>query len=210
MLKQYKKTLIITNLLTILPILVGIILWDRLPNEVATHFGTDGTPNGWSSKIFAVFGMPLFLLAMDWVCIGATMFDPKKKNIGTKMFTLILWIIPMISIFVHFAIYSVALGAEFNIGKASCILMGVIFILVGNYLPKSKQSYTVGIKLPWTYNSQENWNRTHRLGGWVWIICGVIFLFNAFFLIEWLLLAVLAAAVLVPTVYSFVLYKKGI
>jgi len=91
------------------------------------------------------------------------------------------------------------------------VLMGLLFILIGNYLPKTKQSYTMGIKLPWTLASEENWNRTHRLAGFLWVLGGVYFIVMSF--IGWSLIAFLiplAVMVLIPAVYSYLLYRKGI
>ena len=89
------------------------------------------------------------------------------------------------------------------------VLLGIIFVILGNYLPKAKQNYTFGYKIPWTLNSEENWNKTHRLAGWLMVIAGIILIINAFFLFEWVVM-VLAAVALAPVVYSYILYKKGI
>ena len=88
-------------------------------------------------------------------------------------------------------------------------MLGIIFVILGNYLPKAKQNYTFGYKIPWTLNSEENWNKTHRLAGWIMVIAGIIFIINAFFLFEWVP-AVLTVLALAPVVYSYLLYKKGI
>ena len=82
MMKKYKKTLIITSVLIVLPIFVGLLLWSQLPDTIATHFGADNEPNGWSSKPFVVFAMPLIMLVLHWGCIAAILNDPKKKNIA--------------------------------------------------------------------------------------------------------------------------------
>ena len=94
-------------------------------------------------------------------------------------------------------------------GMFAYIIMGIVFVSIGNYLPKCKQNYTAGIKIPWTLNSTENWNRTHRLAGWLYILCGIAFFANVFFQWTGMIWIVLAVAV-VPMVYSFILYKKGI
>ena len=78
------------------------------------------------------------------------------------------------------------------------------------YLPKCKQNHTVGIRLPWTLNSEENWNKTHRLGGWVMVIGGLVTIATSFFGIIWLPVAILLAVAIVPIIYSLILYKKGI
>ena len=93
-----KKTLIITTLVNLIPIIVGLLIWDKLPDTIPTHFGMDGTPNGWSSKAFTVFGIPLILAFSHLLCVGITSQDPKYDNMSDKLFGLILWMIPAISI----------------------------------------------------------------------------------------------------------------
>ena len=90
--KQYKKTFIITLVVTLLPILIGLVLWDKLPDQVATHFGANGEANGWSSKLFAVVGLPLFIGAAQFFSVFVTLSDPKKQKIDPKMLKLVFWI----------------------------------------------------------------------------------------------------------------------
>lgn len=80
MMKKYKKQLILSSIVTLLPILIGLFLWNRLPDTIATHFGSDNVANGWSSKPFVVFGLPLILLGIHLFCLFTTMNDPKKKH----------------------------------------------------------------------------------------------------------------------------------
>lgn len=94
-----------------------------------------------------------------------------------------------------------------NMGLVANILVGIVFIAVGNYLPKNKQNYTVGIKLPWTLDDEENWNKTNRLSGYLFVICGIIFIVNAFFL-SILPLIITILAVVIPAIYSYILYKQ--
>lgn len=208
MVKKYKATIILTSIITLLPMLAGILLWPRLPESVATHFGWDGAANGWSSKGFAVFGLPLILLAAHLICAVVTANDPKRKNIAGKMYGLVLWICPLTSLICAVCIYGYMLDIQLDVWLWSSVLEGVLLIVVGNYLPKCRQNYTVGIKLPWTLADEENWNKTHRLAGWVWVIGGVVVLLNALFRIETLFLAVLLLVIGIPTIYSFALYRK--
>ena len=80
MLKKYWKTLFITSIVTLLPMALGLLLWDRLPEQLPSHWNVNGEVDGWSSKAFAVFGMPLILLGVQWLCALATCADPKRKN----------------------------------------------------------------------------------------------------------------------------------
>ena len=210
MLKANKKTLIITSVITILPMLIGVFLWNRLPDRMATHFGTNNEANGFSSKAFAVFGLPLLLLAIEWVGAFVTSQDPKKQNISPKMFSLALWIVPLVSLFGAATMYSYNLGYQMNITFIAELLMGVIFVVIGNYLPKARQNYTIGIKIPWTLANEENWNRTHRLAGYLWVAGGILLIIlslTGMMQPGWML-GICLAMVLVPFIYSFLLHAK--
>ena len=115
-------------------------------------------------------------------------------------------IVPLTSVFVSILTYGTAFGIDISVNVFGYLFVGIIFILVGNYLPKSRQNYTIGIKLPWTLNDTENWNKTHRFGGIVWILCGVLILTNTMFDIVWIIPVVVVAAVLLPTLYSYLLF----
>ena len=88
------------------------------------------------------------------------------------------------------------------------LLMGALFMIIGNWLPKCEQTYTMGIKLPWTFASEANWNATHRFGGKVWFFGGIITMLSAFWGSFWLLMVILALMVILPTVYSYLYYRK--
>lgn len=208
--KKYKKKVIVTSLITLSPMIIGLLLWKQLPDTLATHFGTDNTANGWSSKLMSVVGIPVFLtLAQMFVSI-VTANDPKRKNIDDKFMGLILWIVPVCSLFCCLTIYARALDYPVDVAMIGNILVGVIFIVIGNYMHKIKQNFTVGIKIPWTLYSEENWNRTHRLSAWLWIFSGIIFMIGGVFKLGMIQFVSVASAVVIPVGYSFILFKKGI
>ena len=149
------------------------------------------------------------MVAVELVLYFVTTNDPKKRNIDDKIMRFCLWIVPVTSLIVCLSCYGIALGIPVDIGFLVNILIGIMLIFLGNYLHRIKQNYTVGIKLPWTLNSEENWNRTHRMASWLFVICGLLFIVNAFFQFEAMYFAVLLFA-FIPGVYSYILYKKGI
>ena len=210
MLKKNLKLLILTSILTLLPILAGVVLWNQLPEQMPTHWNAAGEVDGWSSKPFAVFGLPLILLAAQWLCVLATTTDPKRQNHSEKIYHLVFWIIPVLSIVLHAVTYLTVLGVGVRIEMVMPIFMGLLFVIIGNYLPKCKQSYTIGIKIPWTLNNEENWNKTHRLAGWVWVIGGIAIMFTGFFGGVWVFLPISFAMVLAPIIYSYLLHRKGL
>lgn len=204
-----KRTLVLTSIVILLPMFVGLILWNRLPEQMPTHFGFNGTADGYSGRPFAIIGLPLFLLAIQLLCAFALRADPKKQNISEKLVQLTLWICPAVSLFAGLSIYLSALGFAINVSRLGMVFVGLIFIVIGNYLPKCRHNYTVGIRLPWTLDNEDNWNHTHRFAGYVWIIAGVVTLLSVFLshaAVVWV--AAIFVASLSPLVYSFVYAKR--
>ena len=209
MIKQNKVKLILTSFAILIPVAIGLFLWNDLPDTIATHWGINGEADGYSSKAFAVFGLPLVLLAVHWLCVFATKFDPKHKDINPKMFSVVLWICPAISIVMNTMAYLIALGKEIKFVSGVIIFMGLLFVIIGNFLPKCKQSYTMGIKLPWTLDNEENWNKTHRMAGVLWVIGGIVIIATAIFESFIIFFSIMALMMIVPTVYSYMYYKKS-
>lgn len=210
MIKKNWKHLLITSIVIILPILAGLLLWNQLPEQVPSHWNTAGEVDGWSSKPFFVFGLPLILLAAQWLCVLGTGADPKRKNHPEKVLQLVLWIIPVISILLNTATYCVAFGIEVRMEVIMPIFFGIVFTIIGNYLPKCKQNYTIGIKIPWTLSSEENWNKTHRFAGRLWTVCGLAIVLTGFFGGFWIFVSIALLMVFSPFIYSYLLFRKGV
>jgi len=211
MLKKYSKTLIVTTIIILLPVLAGIILWHKLPEQIPTHFNAAGEVDGYGSKAFAVFGLPLMLVAFQWLCaVGSLKMDPKAKNLEGKVFSLVLWIIPVLSIVMNALVYCTALGMNMNVQIIVPLLMGLLMVIIGNWLPKCKPTWTLGIKLPWTLADEDNWNRTHRFAGPVWVVCGLVIMLCALIggAFLWVIAAAFVVMIAAPTVYSFLLFRE--
>ena len=206
-----KKYWLVTSAITLVPILLGLLLWNRLPDQLPTHFGVDGAADGWSGKGFAVFGIPLMMLGFHIVIFFATRLDKQNRGHNEKVMNLVGLIFPVMSIVNSVIIYTRAMELELNLSMVLFPMLGLLFIAVGNWLPKIKQNSTLGIKIKWTLYNEENWNRTHRVAGFVWVIGGVIFCLMGFVAEKALLfllpLQVILLAV-VPMVYSWNLARK--
>ena len=211
MLKKNKLKVIISSIAILLPMLFGLVMWDQLPDTMTTHWGADGNADGFSGKVFAVFGLPAIILVLHCVCVLFTLFDKKQKEQNPKALGMIFWILPVVSLFTNGIMYRAAFGKEFNMEWFMPALLGAMFIYMGNYLPKVKQTRTLGIKVPWALHNEENWNKTHRLGGKVWVVGGLIMLFSIFLPLTamvWVMVCVISAMVIIPTVYSYYIYKQ--
>lgn len=211
MIKNNKIKLIISSIIIILPMFVGLLLWDKLPEKMVVHFGINNEADGFTSKYFTVFGMPIVLLALQWLGTIVTAFDRKNKDQNKKIFGMVFWIVPLISVFANGVIYAYALGKNVDVGFFALVLLGLMFMVIGNYLPKCKQNNTIGIKLPWTLKDEIVWQKTHRLSGIVWVIGGIIVFASAFLPMDKFLFVPVAAIllmVIIPLVYSIAIYKR--
>lgn len=210
MIKNNKFKIGVAAVITLLPMLFGVIMWNKLPDTFAMHWGPSGEADGFASKATGVFLMPIFLETLFWLCLLVTAKDNKNKEQSKKAETLVIWIVPVISLVVGVIIYGTALGFNIGVSAVMCWLFGIM-ALVGNYMPKIKQNRTIGIKMWWTLNSEENWNATHRFAGKVWFICGFLILPCAFLppilsVIGFLILV--AVIVVLPIIYSYNYYRK--
>lgn len=210
-LKKHKWALLITSVVILLPILGGLLLWDTLPDQIPFHWNIQGQVDGWVTRPVAVFVMPFVLLGFQWLCFFASAWDPKQRNINKKVLGLVLWIIPVLNILLYTMTYLSALNRRVDVSVVIPLFFGVLFVFIGNLMPKCKQSYTLGIKLPWTLNDEQNWNATHRLAGKLWVVGGLLIMLAcllppvAAFATMMGILVVMCG---VPTVYSYRYYKK--
>ncbi len=199
MILKNKKALILSSLLILLPIPVGFLLRNQFPAGYVDGLG------------YTIWLPPLCLLAGHWLCIGLTALDPGNRNRNRKPLTMVLWILPLMSNLTCGILYALLLGAEFSPFSWMTAAFGLMFAVIGNYMPKTKMNSTMGIKVPWTYSSEENWNATHRFAGKVWVVGGLLMLFGVVLpesvAITLMFVAIVALCVL-PLWYSWRFYKK--
>ena len=211
MIRKNKWQLILSSVIILLPVVAGLLIWNDLPQQIATHWDIYGEPNRWSSRRFAVLEMPLIFLAVHWACILFTVRDPKNKNQNSKVFSMVLWFLPIISLIACGFTYAAALGYGVDNVMIPRNFLGILFVIAGNYLPKCKQNHTIGIKVTWALRNEENSNKTHRFAGRLWVICGLLLLATIFVPMEkyiTVFFPLILFMALAPIVYSYVYYRK--
>ena len=211
MFKKYKKQLIISSLVILLPILFGLILWNKLPDTFVTHWGGDGEADGFSSKAFAVFFIPALLLVMQLFCVWITDKTNRGNEQSPKVMNLVFCIMPVISLLVNGMVYATAMGKVLDAATLLPLLLGLLFAIVGNYMPKCTRNSSIGIKVIWALNNEENWNVTHRLAGKVWVIGGLIAAFSALLPMKIgypIMFTALIGSGFIPTLYSYLYYRR--
>ena len=212
LIRERKGMLILSLLVILLPMGLGLFLWNQLPDQVPIHFGLNGQADNYAGKAFVVFGLPLLMAALQVLLLVVTMADPKGKNIAAKPFGLLLWICPLVSLFCGTMTYAKALALPVDINLVGGLFLGLMFLVVGNYLPKCRRNYTIGIKVPWALDNEENWNATHRFAGKLWVISGAVIVVLSFLpwaeVVFWVNMAIILIAAVASGLYSFFYYKK--
>lgn len=202
------KTFKIGLLVSIIPFILGGIFYKSLPDQVATHFDINNNPDAYSSKNFALFGLPAIMLLVYLSAYFFTSADPKKSNQGDKALNIVLIALPLINIVISAATIAFGLGKKIDIATITTSLVAILMIFIGNYLPKVKRNYTIGIKLPWTMNSDYVWEKTHVLAGKVYMLGGFLILissilFNNFYFF----IGVFVLMTFIPIIYSYKIYS---
>lgn len=207
--KNNKREMLLTSLVCLLPLFAGAALYPRLPETMATHWDFSGNANGWSSRAATVFGLPLFILALHLVCFYAESRET-KKNRNPVLRTVLLWFCPAVSLLGGAVTLGTGLGYEMHISTVVPVFVGLLFLILGNYLPKIRQNRTMGIKLPWTLASEENWTRTHRVAGFTWVAAGLLMLLSVLLRLHGptVTVVLLALAVGIPVLYSYLYYRR--
>jgi len=210
--KTSKKTILIGLLIALLPLIAYAALYSKLPEEVPLQFGLDDTVNRYGSKLELLL-VPVITLATYLLLIVLPKIDPRKDNykkfqnfynffvIGITLFLDIVFFIILIEIFYP---------NKVPVSKIVFLLTGILFILLGNYMPTIKPNFFMGIKTPWTLSSDTVWIKTHRIGGYSFIFLGIIMLLSIFFNTTFVYIGtfLMIGCATIPIIMSYVYYKR--
>ncbi len=209
-LREHKGKIALSVFLTLLPILFGLLLWQELPDTMLTHWGADGAADGAMTKAKAIFVPNGILCLLNLLVIFSAYWEKKNRKQNPKVVFLLFWLVPCISLMVNTVMYGIALGSTLQMTRLLPVFLGLLFLIIGNYMPKTQQNRTLGIKIKWTFGNRENWNKTHRLAGKLWVLGGIAMLLCACLPIKFLivsLLGIIAVLIAVPFIYSYCLYR---
>ena len=172
------KSLVITSIVCLLPIILGLIFYNKLPESITIHWGIDNNPNGYFSKPVFVFGMPIMMVALQIFCCIVNGLSDKNPEANKKAVTVYKWIIPILSIVMYVITIIYALGNKLDIRKIVMIILGVMLVVIGNYLPKTKgYRYVKFGKVKDEHLKQ----KIARASGYMLIIDGILFMISTLF-----------------------------
>ncbi|MDY2775024.1 MAG: SdpI family protein [Streptococcus infantarius] len=206
-----KKQLILTSFVIVLPALLGAFFWKALPEQIPTHFGIDGQADSYSSKLFTLVAFPILFVLFQIIALASLERESVKVTVPAKMRRFYTWLIPVLSLIIQGSIYANALGFIKSGPTLVTTFLAIVFIVIGNYLPKMQRNATVGIRIPWTLSDDKNWYKTHRMAGKLWVIGGLIILLESFVQVAmpYVMGVVIAIMIIAPMIYSFLLSRKA-
>jgi uncharacterized membrane protein len=216
MYKSYKpsfKTEFIPLSLIIISTIASFYFYFNFPDQVAIHWNMSGQPDNWSSKGFAAFFFPFFILGLYLMLLFLPKVDPKKekyKQFG-KVYNIFKNIFILFMMSIYFLTSFNSLGYNVPIEIYMPVLSGILFIIIGNYMGKIKINWFLGIRTPWTLSSETVWNQTHRVGGKIFMLVGFILSLMHWWPENLQVLIFISIALIVffgTFVYSYFLYKK--
>ena len=191
----------------------SIFFYSVLPAKMPMHWNINGQIDNYMRKNVAVALLPLLAAGMFILFKAIPQIDPKKKKykLFKKEWEIIQTTLIGFFAYIHFAIFLVSIKPEISFVPILFFGLGILFIIIGSYLPKIKQNYFVGIKIPWTLSSVDNWNKTHKFGGTCFVISGIIILLEAIFF--WnaplIIFCSIFLTVILPIVYSYIIFSSS-
>lgn len=209
------KLLVLTSLLCLLPIVLSIILYTQLPAKIAIHWDSTGVADRYVSKAWASFGIPLLFLAFNIIQKMIFQRSPRYENASKFLRAFSDWAAPVLSLVLVPTTLYISMGVVVPLRNIATGILGIILVFLGNYLPKNRQNYSIGIRIPWTLHDDDNWNKTHRFAGYTYIAGGIILILSALLLRASLVptishtTTVIVIVLIFPRIYSFALYRKS-
>ena len=204
--KQQKWKYVLSSIMIAVPVLIFWILVNTRTEEMKVIGGLT------TGNMMVIVGIQtVLLLAVHLLCLYVTMKDRGNQNQSKKAIGMVFWIVPIISFFATGICMKAVFDLPYDLTFFVFVLLGLLFMLIGNYLPKCRRNFTLGIKVKWALCNDENWNMTHRFGGKVWVLAGLALLILAFipeqvFFVTFL--PVLLVMIFAPILYSYLYYRK--
>ncbi|MEH7460520.1 SdpI family protein [Bacillus thuringiensis] len=200
------------SILISITIFAWIISWPHLPNTIATHWSA-GTPDGYSSKLNGMLSMLGVMIGIYALLSVLPKIDPRKENYKkfSKGFIIMNNAVLVVLFIGNIDIITNGLGYNLFINRIPESIIGILFLVIGNYLPQCKPNFFVGIRTPWTLSNEEVWRKTHRFSGKVFMILGIIMCGSIFVPVTWrsyIIRTVVLVGVVITMLYSYLAYKK--
>jgi uncharacterized membrane protein len=207
-----RTSIIVSFCLIAIALLVGVILYTRLPDPMPSHWNAAGQVDGTMSKFWGIFLVPVMTIVLVPFFLVIPSIDPLKANIAKfrGIFNWFIVIFVAYMLFVYALTLAAALGYQFNMTIMLLPIVGLLFIGAGYMMGKAKRNFFIGIRTPWTLSSETVWDETHKLGSKLFMLAGAITILSAFLGENgfWLMMVAILVSALVPVIYSYILWRR--
>lgn len=175
-----KKINIYSLILTIIGFGLTILFYNKLPEQIPIHWNWAGQVDNYANKLYGAFLAPITMVLIWIGMLLLPKIDPKRENYKKfeSSYEIVIGVIVTFLFGLQMAIVLVSLDYNISIDKIIMLMMGAMFIVIGNYLPKAKSNFFYGIKTPWTLSSDISWRKTHRLGGKLFVFSGILIIIS--------------------------------
>lgn len=207
-----RKSTSIMLALIVLSILISVWVYPDMPEIVPSHWNARGEVDGHMPKFWALSLMPIVSIFLLLLFIAIPRIDPLKKNIEKfrGSYEGLVVVIIVFLFYINLLIILASLEFGFNMTQMMAPALGILFLYMGSIMGRLKRNWFIGIKTPWTLSSDRVWEKTHRVGGRVFQICGIIAIFSilAGEHAIWFMLVPILVGVAYVFVYSYLEYQK--
>ncbi len=207
-----RKSEIIILGIILISFIIGIYFYAQMPNMMASHWNIQGQVDGYMSKFWGTFLFPIILFGLLVLFMLIPRIDPLKENIKKfrKYFDTFIILITVFLSYIYILTLFWNLGKRFDMNIFIMPAIGIIFYYAGVLMENAKRNWFIGIRTPWTLSSENVWNKTHKIGGKLFKILGIISFMGILFP-KYIIFLVLISALSVSMytiVYSYFEYKK--
>lgn len=202
-------------MLIALMVVFALAVYGRLPERIPTHFDFSGRPDDWTNRFPGAFVLPAITAGVYILLFALRRIDPRRAHYERfeETYWIILNVLALLMAVFHVLTLGLGLGWPIDMGRAVTVTVGLLFVGLGNYLPRLRSNWWIGIRTPWTLDSEVVWRETHRVGGWTFVAAGLVLVVAGLVLPagprEWVSGIALGVGVVVPLVYSYIAYRRA-
>lgn len=208
---KFTRSLMVSAIFILIAVGAAVWLYPHLPNRVPSHWNIHGQVDGYLPRFWAAAMAPLTVAGLAVLMVVLPLISPRRFEIKpfARVYTTLMLVSQGFMLVIGVVMLVAGAGYAVSVPLVAMLAVGALFMVLGNYMGKLRKNFFMGIRTPWTLASDAVWERTHRLGGWAFMLGGVVLIIGALVGgVVWPVIAAIVIAAVIPVVYSFVIYRR--
>lgn len=212
--KTWTMPVVLMATILVLQLIIAVVTYPFLPDQVPTHWNLAGQVNSYAPKLIGIGLFPLISFILLVILRGLVKMGPRltRDGEGSNRFFIDITLlgVMLLMLVLQMAVVAISLGVKLDLPFVICFVISLFFIVIGNYMGKLRRNFWAGIRTPWTLTNDTTWERTHRLGGWLFVAGGLFGLVTSFIpqlRFVGIIVPVIGVAV-ASYVYSYIVYQR--